>query len=65
MATVNLKGPYPPVVERWQTNYFCTHTEAYYNNIINPRCMHEGYGSHSVCVCVCMYVCVCVCLLPR
>ena len=25
-------------------------------NMINPRHMHEGYGSHSVCVCVCLSV---------
>ena len=36
--------------------------------LINPRCMHEGYGSHSVCVCVCacvrvcVHACVCVCV---
>ena len=29
--------------------------------IINPRRMHEGYGSHSMCTCVCVCVCVCVC----
>ena len=26
--------------------------------IINPRRMHEGYCSHSVCECVCVCVCV-------
>ena len=33
--------------------------------LINPRCMHEGYGSHFVCVCacVCMYICLSVIVL--
>ena len=31
-----------------------------HQKVINPRRMHEGYGSRFVCV----YVCVCVCLLP-
>ena len=26
--------------------------------IVNPRRMHEGYGSRSVCVCVCLSVCL-------
>ena len=30
--------------------------------IINPRCMCESYGSHSLCVCVCLCVCVSVCV---
>ena len=32
--------------------------------LINPRCMHEGYSSHSVCVCMCacVHVCVCACV---
>ena len=28
-------------------------------NIITPRHMREGYGSHRVCVCVCVCVCMC------
>ena len=33
--------------------------------LVNPRCMHKGYGSHSVCLCVCVCVCLSVCLLPH